>query len=139
LKWNFVRTPTFDLAVDPGVQAFVLSDTADEGSSLSPHLLLTSPLVLGINAGPDFSVVPRVGIAYGFNTGGQSSNASFERVSTIDAAFLQAGVGLDFRVTGSFAIHPELSVLRSFSSEKDIRVAWYTFGIGINWGALPDY
>ncbi len=139
LKWNFFRSDVLDLALDPGFQTFLLSDTFDAGRTLSPHFLLMSPLSLGINASPEFSIVPSLGLAYGFNPGRPSSNGTFEEVSTIDASFLQAGIGLDFRVTDGFAIHPEISMLRSLASENDSRVTWYTFGVGFKWGALPDY
>ncbi len=139
LKWNFFRSDVLDLALDPGVQSFLLTGGAESGDAIVPHLFLNSPLSLGINASPEFSIVPSVGLAYGFTIGDPGANGTFERVSTIDASFLQAGIGLDLRLTESFAIHPEISMLRSLSSDNDAKIRWYTFGVGFKWGALPDY
>jgi hypothetical protein len=129
LKWNFARSAWLDAALEPGVAATYYR----EG-----HFLFTSPLVLGINPSPDFSIVPAFGLAYSSDADGSVSGDSIERLARVEAGYIQAGLGLDFRFA-DFSVHPEMSTLRSFVAAGDADISWYTFGIGFGWGARPVY
>jgi hypothetical protein len=134
-KFNFVRSSTFDLAIDPMVQwAFALDVT---------HLHL--PLVVGFNASEDLSVVLTPGVIYGY------SDYDFEddiggdlaRVMAADGLYARAGIGVNVRISPKFALQPELSVIRSLedpgpNSSFD-SVYMYVFGVGFNLANLPNF
>jgi hypothetical protein len=97
-------------------------------------------LIVGINPSPSFSLVPSVGVAYSSGSeSGRLYSDSSARLAQVQAVFLQAGFGLDFRTSETFAVHPQLAMLRSLSAKDDAKITWYTFGIGFSWGKLPVY
>ena len=134
-KFNFIRSPSFDLAIDPMVQwAFVLDVT---------HIHL--PLLLGFNVSRDVSVVLTPGVIYG------SSGYDFEddvggdiaRVMAADGLHARGGIGINVRVTPKFALQPEVTVIRALEdpgpgSNFD-SVYMYVFGVGFNLANLPDF
>ena len=50
----------------------------------------------------------------------------------------RAGFGLDFRIKPKFGMHPELTYLRYFDAGSQPAASWFLFGLGFNFGALPD-
>jgi hypothetical protein len=51
----------------------------------------------------------------------------------------RGGLGFNFRVTPKFAIQPELTYLKFLNKDTDPSISWVIFGIGFNFGALPQY
>jgi hypothetical protein len=51
--------------------------------------------------------------------------------------FARAGLGLDLRVTPRFALHPELTLLRSFGDSEGFLV--FTGGLGLVFGRFAEY
>jgi hypothetical protein len=138
LKWNFFKTDVIDVALDPGVTSFVVFDGIG-GDGANVHVYANAPLLFGINPGPELTIAPSVGLGYGLNTNEQAFNNSQEAIAATEALLLQAGLGLDFRLSSYFAIHPEMSVIRRLSGPAGSAMIWYTFGLGFSWGALPNY
>ena len=138
LKWNFLKSEVFDMAVAPGTQAFYAWGGAGSDGGYT-HVYTNLPLLFGINASPEFTIAPSIGVGYGFNAGSEAYNNAEERIASTEALMLQAGIGLDFRTSPTFAVHPELSVVRRVSGPAGSDMIWYTFGLGFKWGALPTY
>jgi hypothetical protein len=90
LKWNPVRTPGFDLAIDPGAQGFYI---AGGGESVFIWYL-HAPLLLGINPSPTATILFTPGIsvigasAESDNTFSGSSSASDSIKLLREAVFL---------------------------------------------------
>lgn len=127
-KWNPIRG-IFDLAVDPGFQYFYASN-ADE----SVHVLyMHAPLMLAVNPTDWLSVVLTPGVVYGLASADISGEDS---VSNATGLLIRAGLGVQFRITDRFAIHPEFTMMKSL---EDSNATLYNFGIGFNFGALPSY
>jgi hypothetical protein len=138
LKWNFFRSEVLDLAVAPGAQSFLVWGGA--GAGFYSHVYTNLPLMCGINASPEFTVAPSIGVGYGFNSSDDPSyNNPEERTASTEALMVQAGLGLDFRISPRFAIHPAMSLLKRVSGPAGAELSWYTFGLGFKWGALPSY
>lgn len=144
VKWNFLRSEVLDVAIAPGAQAFIVWGGA--GAGVYTHVYSNLPLMFGINASPDFTIAPSVGLGYGFNSSDSLSyNNAEERTSSTEALLFQAGLGLDFRISPRFAVHPEMSMLTRASGAAGAAGAagaemrWYTFGVGFKWGVLPSY
>ncbi|WP_437899027.1 hypothetical protein [Sorangium sp. So ce124] len=128
LKVNPVRG-VFDLAVDPGVQYFYLSS-----NDASVHIVyLHAPVMLGVNPADWFSIVLTPGVTYGLASGDITDDN--EAASTADGLLLRGSLGFQFRTSESFAIHPELTMMKSLEGPGVV----YNFGIGFNFGALPSY
>ncbi|WP_437736097.1 hypothetical protein [Sorangium sp. So ce1335] len=128
LKVNPVRG-VFDLAVDPGLQYFFLT-----ASNSSAHVLyLHAPLMLGVNPVDWFSIVVTPGVTYGLASG--NVVGSDEVVSVSDGLLFRGSLGFQFRTSDSFAIHPEITMMKRLEGTGLV----YNFGIGFNFGALPSY
>jgi hypothetical protein len=124
--------------VTPGLQTFYVSKGAG-GRNGGAHFYGNLPLMLGINPSDRFSIVPSVGLGYGFGRRAAADDDPENRVASTKALLLQAGIGLDFRTSPTFAIHPEMSLLRRVLAPDDSDLIWFTFGLGFDWGALPRY
>lgn len=132
------RSEVLDLAVAPGAQSFLVWGGA--GAGFYSHVYTNLPLMCGINASPEFTVAPSIGVGYGFNSSDDPSyNNPEERTASTEALMVQAGLGLDFRISPRFAIHPAMSLLKRVSGPAGAELSWYTFGLGFKWGALPSY
>src|SRR5262249_8813312 len=143
-KINFLRGG-FDVAVDPGVQAFYYSvgstaGTASSSSSVSGayfHL----PLLLGINLSQGFTIVPTAGIMYGVvsssSTASTDSGNDSVKASGNSGIIGRFGLGFDARVSHGFALHPEITIMKSF--KEGAEGILYLAGLGFNFGNLPDY
>ncbi|XXX79874.1 hypothetical protein WMF30_13975 [Sorangium sp. So ce134] len=122
-KVNPVRG-AFDLAVDPGIQFFFAN---------APIVYLHAPVMLGLNPADWLSVVVTPGISYGL------ALAPIEKeekaVSASDGLLLRGSLGLQFRTDGGFALHPELTMLKSLEGPE----VFFNFGVGLNYGDLPRY
>lgn len=134
LKANLVRTPSFDLAIDPMVQwAGLVVDTTHY------HL----PLLLGINLSDSFSIVATPGIMYATSNLNQDEDfAEIEQLMGTTGLSARFGIGFDARVSPKFAVHPELTFMRALDPPTNTEfenVTLFVFGVGFNIGALPDY
>lgn len=134
LKGHLLKTPTFDLAVDPMVQWAALGvDTT--------HFHL--PLLLGINASEAFSIVVTPGLMYGIsNLNTDEDLPEIQQMMGTTGLSWRAGIGFNARVSPKFAIHPELTVMRAMNPPSDSEfenVTQFVFGVGFNLGKLPDY
>lgn len=137
VKYNFLRDETIDLAVDPGVQWLFVGFNVY-------HLHL--PLLVGWNLSDNVSLVLTPGIMYGVSnhdTGNSDVDREIDQLLTTDGLYGRAGLGVNFRITPKFALHPEVTFLRSFKGDaRDSYVSGamsYMFGIGFNFGNLPAY
>jgi hypothetical protein len=123
---------TFDVALDPGVQAFNYSVNSDSITVAYLHL----PLLLGLNLSKSVSIVASPGFAWAVVAGTVSDNNGIQGASATSGAIGRLGVGFDFRIGQHFALHPEITFMKAFSSTDAL---FYVFGLGFNFGAMPDY
>jgi hypothetical protein len=141
-KYNFLKGAV-DIALDPGIQWYRLSfesSTASGTTSADVNVFyLHGPLLIDLNFHETVSLVLSPGVVYGI----ASSDADFSggesdvtRVATSDGVFARFGVGIDFRLSARFALHPEVTVMRNFGDEADLL---YMTGLGFNFGNLPSF
>jgi hypothetical protein len=123
---------TFDVALDPGLQGYRLTVNNTGVGVLYMHL----PVLLGVNLSKSVSIVASPGVAYALATATDSSSTGATGAATATGAFGELGLGLDIRTSKSFAIHPEISVMREFQNED---ATMWIAGVGFNFGAQPDY
>src|SRR5690606_1636437 len=131
-KYNFLRGDVLDLAIDPGMQWL------SAGFSVY-HIHV--PLLVGLNLSDRVTLVLTPGIMYGINTystGNSDLDNDLSRLLSADGLYGRAGLGVNLRITPRFAIHPEVTFLRSFKDDdRDNTVSGamsYMFGIGFNFG-----
>jgi hypothetical protein len=138
LKFNFLRSRTLDLAIDPAFQISQISVSDSSGTDSSIRIAyLHVPLLIGLNLSRAVSLVFTPGITWGFASASVSSSSSgTDQASATTGAIARMGVGADFRVAPGFAIHPELTFLRALDTDATIL---YIFGVGFNFGALPNF
>ncbi len=127
---------TFDLALDPGLQGYYYSFGSGTGSDSIGVVYLHAPVMLGVNLSQDVSLVLTPGIVYGLATTSVASSTSIQNASGASGFIARGSVGLDLRVSPKVALHPELTVMKSF---QDGDTLLYILGFGINFGAQPDY
>jgi hypothetical protein len=132
VKWNFVRTPLFDVAVDPGVQWYnvTINDTS------SNVFYLHGPLLLGVNVAEPVSIVLSPGVTYAIASTTIETTEDDQVATTSDGVMGRLGVGFDFRISKSFALHPEVTFMKSF---RDDGLLLYMIGLGLNFGSLPSF
>jgi hypothetical protein len=98
-------------------------------------------------------MIPSFGIRYGL-IDGVEIGAHLQNLDSLEAdakirllkgtldlaidpgAIGRLGVGVDVRLGRHFALHPEITFLKAFSSTDALM---YIFGVGFNFGAMPDY
>ncbi len=125
-KFNFLRSDTLDLAIDPGLQ-YIGVFTGDA----SAHLFwLHLPLLAGINLSDNFSVTASVG-AVGGLIAGTAGTGSRDGAYSGNAFLFRAGLGLNIRTSKDFAIGPEVTVMRAFN---DASTLFFTGGLGFTFG-----
>lgn len=136
VKYNFYRSEVVDLAVDPGIQWMFVGFNVYHW-----HM----PLLVGVNVSQQLSIVLTPGLMYGVNTynsGNETFDRELDRLLSTDGWYGRLGLGLNVRVSRGFALHPEITFLRSLADDdgSPVRAAMsYLFGIGFNFGNLPDY
>ena len=57
-------------------------------------------------------------------------------MATSDGLFARFGIGFDFRLSPPFALHPEVTAMRSFGDDPDLI---YMAGFGFSFGHLPSF
>ena len=142
-KLNFLKG-TVDLALDPGVQWYRLTFESASGSESTRQdvnvFYLHGPLLIDFNLSKSVSIVLSPGVVYGIASsdaelisGGEDDVTS---VATSDGVFARFGIGFDFRFSPGFAMHPEVTAIRSFGDDPDLI---YMAGLGFNFGKLPSF
>jgi hypothetical protein len=132
---------TFDVAVDPGLQAYYLSVAASDASNQSVSqnaaiFYFHVPLLLGYNFSEAVSLVLSPGFTYGLATKSITAGNNAQQAAGASGVMARIGLGLDVRVAKKLAIHPEVTILKSFT---DSEALLYLFGFGFNIGAQPNY
>lgn len=129
VKFNPVRSEMFDLAIDPGVQWIHIG-----GDPVSfDTIYLSAPILLGVNLSEAVTLVASPGAMYAVVLGDITGKGD---LLATHGAFARLGVGLNLRAGSSFAIHPEVTVMRAFTSAAPLI---YSFGLGFNFGRLPKF
>jgi hypothetical protein len=138
VKWNFLKSSGIDLAIDPAFQIFQLS--ASDGSGTDETLrvaYLHVPILVGVNLSRTVSLVFTPGVTRGFVSGtATSTNNGTDQASATTGAIGRFGLGVDFRLTPGFALHPEITFLRGLGTDNTLI---YMAGLGFNFGAMPNY
>jgi len=141
LKWNFLRSRGFDMAIDPGIQAFKLSVSSTDGSGNSANssvgvTYLHVPLLLGLNVSRNVTLMATPGFMWSIATGSASTSDGSNAAATTTGGFGRLGLGVDLRISSGFGLHPEVTFLHAFN---DAGTTIYLLGIGFNFGGLPSY
>lgn len=132
IKWNPLRG-VFDLAVDPAFQYFTIAGTTNEKQNIMGHVFyFHAPVLLGINPSEWFSIVLTPGISYGLKSG---QLVGEDTASTTLGAMFRGGLGFQFRIWENFAVHPEVSVLKSLEGPA----LSFSTGIGFHFGSIPGF
>jgi hypothetical protein len=144
-KFNFLKG-AFDIAIDPGVQAFYYSvgTSSSDGTSAKTSLsgaYLHLPLLFGANLSESVTLVPTIGIMYGIASSSSTVSSPDEnesvKASGNTGLIGRLGLGANFRLGQSFAMQPEVTVMKSF--KQGAEGVLYLAGLGFNFGALPDF
>ncbi len=130
-KINFLKDAV-DIAVDPGVQVYRGSAGDEDFTVVYAHL----PLILDLNFSSSISMVIAPGITYAHSSIDTSTQDLLTDINSNSGLIARAGIGFDFRVSKGFALHPEVTFLRSIDDTK-----WNTYvaGLGFNFGNLPSF
>ena len=122
-KYNFLRSDV-DLAIDPGLQfAFLSLNDADP-----TYLVLDLPLLVGINAAPEATIVLGGGAAM---ISGDALDENVTRDISEEMFFARGTVGLDLRFTQRFAVHPSVTLYHGLETgEVGAVVAGFAFRFG---------
>lgn len=139
VKWNFIKGDTFDMAAVPGFQVFHISSSGGGSTAGYTQFYANLPLVFGINVSEAVTVVPTLGATYGLNSASVVSSDSSSAAASTDGLLLRAGLGFNFRISPKFAMQPEITMLKFLNKSTDPGVLLYLFGVGFNFGALPEY
>jgi hypothetical protein len=128
LKWNAVRTPLFDFALDGGVE--LLPET----------LYVDMPLLFGVNLSEAVSLLASTGITLG--EGKQPTLSSRDIYDNgvrprrpAGYVLLRAGMGAQFRFTPRFAVVPEFTYVGPIDGGIHGTSEFMAFGIGFCFGA----
>lgn len=132
VKWNFVRSPRFDVAIDPGVQWYRVTINESDLNVVYLH----GPLLLGVNVAEPVSIVLSPGVTYALVSGSVETTDGRDTATTSDGILGRLGVGFDFRISEGFALHPEVTFMKSF---RDDGALMYMLGLGFNFGKLPSF
>jgi hypothetical protein len=142
VKWNPVRSRYLDLAIDPGGQVFhasTASESDSDSTSSSGSFTVAyfhAPILVGINLARQISLVLSPGITYGIASTALAAGSGQSEASTTTGLMGRFGVGIDFRISPGFALHPEITFLRTLSTNPTLL---YTAGLGFNFGGLPSF
>jgi hypothetical protein len=132
VKWNFLKSQGFDMAIDPGLQAFYIASSGGSAFIGYAHL----PLLLGFNLSDDVTLVASPGAVVSFASGSSNDDDGRSALSSTAGIWARFGLGLNIRTSKKFALHPEITGMRAFTDESTMLIL---FGIGFNFGNLPDY
>jgi hypothetical protein len=129
LKYNFLRSDV-DVAFDPGVQWTFLSFDDNGGDGMFGMLDL--PLLVGINAAPEATIVLGGGLAL---MGGDAIGDELTEDLGDELLYGRATLGFDLRFTQRFAVHPSATLMQGLQT-RDARII--VMGCGFRIGG-PSY
>jgi len=139
VKWNFIKTDMFDLAIDPGFQVLHIGASSGGETASFTEVYGHFPLIFGINVADSVTIVPTAGLTLGSASGASATGTGLSGASAISGPMLRAGLGFNFRITPKFAMQPEFTYLKVLNKDTDPAISWVIFGLGFNFGALPEY
>ena len=139
VKWNFIKGDTFDMAAVPGFQVFHIGSSGGGATAGYTQFYVNLPLVFGINISDAVTIVPTAGATYGLNSASVVSSDDSKAASSVDGIMLRGGLGFNFRISPKFAMQPEITLLKFLNKDEDASVTLFLFGLGFNFGALPEY
>lgn len=139
VKWNFIKGDTFDMATVPGFQVFHIGSSGGGTTAGYTQFYANLPLVFGINVSDAVTIVPTAGVTYGLNSASVVSADDTSAASSVDGIMLRGGLGFNFRISPKFSMQPEITILKFLNKTEDASVLLYLFGLGFNFGALPEY
>jgi hypothetical protein len=139
-KWNFLRSSRIDLAIDPAFQVYEVTPNDSNGISTT-FSFYHVPLLVGVNLSRRASLVFTPGVSWGFASGGSErfTNGLHDGSNTSTGALGRFGVGVDLRMWPGVALHPEVTFLRRLGASDYPKTILYVVGLGINFGAMPNY
>ena len=132
VKWNFLKSQNVDLAVAPNIQVNYFSANGATIFILHGHL----PLLFGYNFNESSTLVLAGGLSTAYASGSATGDAGTRTVASGGNIGARAGLGLQFRVSKKFALHPEITGIKFFNDQSNL---WVVFGLGFNFGHLPSY
>jgi hypothetical protein len=136
LKLRLVKG-AIDVAVDPGIQFYYLAFSAGDGTSESFGVVyLHAPLLVGLNLSKSVSIVASPGFVYTIATASVNDGSNVQQVAGTTGVMGRMGVGFNIRPSKKFSIQPELTFMKAFQNTDALI---YVFGLGLNFGAQPDY
>jgi hypothetical protein len=140
-KFNFVRG-LFDVALDPGMQFYRVrissgpeGNFTDDGAVVGNVGWLHAPLLLFINATPSIGFGLTPGISYAWASTDFQASDDIEVAVTHEGPSARLGIAVNVRTSERFSLQPELTMLRGLDDEANRLVF---FGLGMNFGSLPD-
>lgn len=130
VKWNALRSPRFDLALDGGVE--ILPET----------LYVDMPLLFGINLSEAISLLPNTGITLGL--GKQPIMNSRDAYDDgpgprrpAGRVLIRGGLGAQLRLTPRFAVVPEFTYTGPIDGGVHGTSEYLAFGLGFCVGPQP--
>ena len=137
VKWNFVKTDIFDMAFAPGIQAWYYDSCSADGGTHG-QVYANLPLLFGFNLNESVSFVPTAGITYGCTARITLFGNTPSDRADIRGVMVRGGLGVEFRLSPRFALHPEVTYLNYVDSDSRPAISWLVFGLGLNFGSLPE-
>ena len=141
-KLNFLKG-SLDLAIDPGIQWYRVEVQSASGQNVVDETVnvfyLHGPLLVDFNLNESVTIVLSPGVVYGIASSDafvSGSDADVTSAATADGFFARLGLGFNFRFSKGFALHPEVTAMRSFGDDADLI---YMAGLGFNFGKLPSF
>jgi hypothetical protein len=130
IKWNAVRSPGFDFALDGGVE--VLPET----------LYVDLPLLFGINLSDAISLLPNTGITLGLGDqptmNGRDTYEDGQLVRRpAGRVLIRGGLGAQLRLTPRFAVVPEFTYTGPIDGGIHGTSEYVAFGLGFCLGPQP--
>ena len=96
-------------------------------------------MLFGINLSDSVSIVPTLGVSYGGGSTEVTTTDERDSATATTGVMLRPGLGFDFRISERFALHPEITFLKTLKGSDEPSVLMYMFGLGFNFGNLPKY
>jgi hypothetical protein len=131
VKINFLKSTSFDMAFDPGAQAFYIATDSGSFGVFYGHL----PILLGLNLSENVTLVGSPGIVLVGATASSTSGGS-DSITSAGGVLGRFGIALNARTSRKFAIQPEITGMKQFN---DVGGLIIVFGFGLNFGAQPSY
>ncbi len=130
LKYNFLRTKYFDMAIDPAVS------WGPDAFGREPEFMGHLPLMLGFNVSPRVTLM-----AQGGPTLGIFEEHSFGQYSAPQylAVMATAGGAAQIRVLDWLYLQPEFSINYGVYDAVQGTLYWPNIGIGVGFGRQPQY